>query len=389
MGLLNAEPEELEALLARQMPSIDPELAGPFRVLSVSPGGKDVVRCEVAAYRLVAVDPADPALRDVSVPVPVSGWVELCADGSQAARSLPPPLPEAVHEARLFARDLIARGAVSGLPAGGEGRPRGRPTHEVQADDAGCSRSAPAAVPLAGLCDALVAMAEHALASGEHALGARRAADRRQLLVHVTEERLTAARTAEPRTVPVGAELHDGAWLRADTLYRLGCDAGLVLARTDRQGRVLDVGRRLRSVPAPLLRALWLRDRSCRFPGCTARAFVEAHHIQHWVHGGPTSLENTALLCHAHHVAVHEGGFGLARDAHGGLRFTDRDGRDISRAPEAPAPPDDALGALSSEQTRAGIEITRTTSLPRRDFRRGDLRAAASAVVARTPGLAR
>ncbi len=137
MGRLEADPGKLEVQLTGQLPSVDPDITGPIRVLSVSRSRPDAVRCEVTAYRLVALDPADPALRDVYVPIPVSGWVELRADGSQVACSLPPPPPEAVREARLFARDLIARRAVSGLPAGGEGRQPGRPTHEVQADDAG------------------------------------------------------------------------------------------------------------------------------------------------------------------------------------------------------------------------------------------------------------
>ena len=49
-------------------------------------------------------------------------------------------------------------------------------------------------------------------------------------------------------------------------------------------------------------------DRSCRFPGCTARR-CDAHHVEHWVDGGATSLDNLMLLCRRHHRAVHEGGF--------------------------------------------------------------------------------
>jgi predicted restriction endonuclease len=37
-------------------------------------------------------------------------------------------------------------------------------------------------------------------------------------------------------------------------------------------------------------------------------AWCEAHHLRHWLHGGPTDLANLALLCRAHHRAVHEGG---------------------------------------------------------------------------------
>ena len=48
---------------------------------------------------------------------------------------------------------------------------------------------------------------------------------------------------------------------------------------------------------------------------CTApAAWCDVHHVVHWVHGGPTSCENGALLCERHHTAVHEGRFSVARD---------------------------------------------------------------------------
>jgi hypothetical protein len=43
-------------------------------------------------------------------------------------------------------------------------------------------------------------------------------------------------------------------------------------------------------------------------------AWPDAHHLQHWVDGGATSLGNLVLLCRTHHLAVHEGGWQLARD---------------------------------------------------------------------------
>jgi hypothetical protein len=44
-------------------------------------------------------------------------------------------------------------------------------------------------------------------------------------------------------------------------------------------------------------RALLQRDRTCRFPGCGNRLYLEAHHIVHWADGGDTSLRNTILCC--------------------------------------------------------------------------------------------
>jgi hypothetical protein len=67
--------------------------------------------------------------------------------------------------------------------------------------------------------------------------------------------------------------------------------------------------------------ALAVRDRGCVFPGCDRPlSWCDAHHLWHWVDGGPTDLNNLALLCRAHHRAVHEGGWQLTRGPDG--RFT-------------------------------------------------------------------
>jgi Domain of unknown function (DUF222)/HNH endonuclease len=73
----------------------------------------------------------------------------------------------------------------------------------------------------------------------------------------------------------------------------------------------LEVGRASRVVPTAQRTALAVRDGGCVFPGCTRPpAWCEAHHLRHWLHGGPTDLANLALLCRAHHRAVHEGAGG-------------------------------------------------------------------------------
>ena len=71
----------------------------------------------------------------------------------------------------------------------------------------------------------------------------------------------------------------------------------------------LEVGRATRVVSAAQRAALAVRDGGFRFPGCDrSPAWCEAHHLRHWLHGGPTDLGNLVLLCRAHHRAVHEGG---------------------------------------------------------------------------------
>jgi hypothetical protein len=85
----------------------------------------------------------------------------------------------------------------------------------------------------------------------------------------------------------------------------------------------LEVGRTSRVVQPAQRAALVVRDRGCVFPGCDRpQAWCEAHHLRHWLHGGPTNLANLALLCRAHHRAVHEGGWRLQRDPDGQLTAT-------------------------------------------------------------------
>jgi len=82
----------------------------------------------------------------------------------------------------------------------------------------------------------------------------------------------------------------------------------------DEDGEPLNVGRKSRTVPTAIKRALWARDKGCKFPGCMHKRFVDAHHIRHWSAGGETSLKNLMLLCTRHHRLVHEGGFVIAKD---------------------------------------------------------------------------
>jgi Domain of unknown function (DUF222)/HNH endonuclease len=82
----------------------------------------------------------------------------------------------------------------------------------------------------------------------------------------------------------------------------------------------LEVGRATRVVSPAQRTALAVRDGSCVFPGCDRPlAWCEAHHLRHWLHGGPTDLANLALLCRTHHRAVHEGGWRLHRHPGGHL----------------------------------------------------------------------
>jgi hypothetical protein len=128
-------------------------------------------------------------------------------------------------------------------------------------------------------------------------------------------------------------ELDDGPPVAPETARRIACDSGVVAIGL-RDGRPLTVGRKTRSIPPALRRALHTRDGCCQFPGCGERRFVDAHHINHWARGGETKLSNLLLLCRRHHRLVHEGGFQVEHRHDGTTTFRRPDGRPIPRHPE-------------------------------------------------------
>jgi hypothetical protein len=93
------------------------------------------------------------------------------------------------------------------------------------------------------------------------------------------------------------------------TLERMACDC--TMSRVLLAGStVIDVGRATRVVSAPTMRALRVRDKGCRFPGCDRKVdWSNPHHIIFWARGGPGRLPNLVLLCYHHHRLVHEGGW--------------------------------------------------------------------------------
>jgi hypothetical protein len=126
-------------------------------------------------------------------------------------------------------------------------------------------------------------------------------------------------------------------FLSRDAARRLSCDAGVVEILEDDQGAPLSVGRKQRTIAGALRRALHRRDRSCTYPGCTNRLFLEGHHIKHWADGGETSLSNTALLCSLHHRHVHELGYTIELGPDQRPRFRDPRGRPVAPVPQPPA----------------------------------------------------
>ncbi|WP_313818137.1 HNH endonuclease signature motif containing protein [Citricoccus sp.] len=101
--------------------------------------------------------------------------------------------------------------------------------------------------------------------------------------------------------------------INPQTIRQLTCEADLIPVVLGGSGEVLDVGRSKRLFTPQLRRAITARDGGCTAPGCSIPApWCEAHHIHHWEDGGPTSVENGALLCSHHHHAVHAGAWEIS-----------------------------------------------------------------------------
>ncbi len=98
-----------------------------------------------------------------------------------------------------------------------------------------------------------------------------------------------------------------GEVLTPATVRRLACDCQVVPMVLGTHGEILDQGRARRLFDRAQVRHLWVRDRHCTFPGCSRPpAWTDAHHLIHWADHGPTTIDNAALLCRAHHTVVHQ-----------------------------------------------------------------------------------
>ncbi|HEY7371549.1 MAG TPA: DUF222 domain-containing protein [Polyangia bacterium] len=194
-------------------------------------------------------------------------------------------------------------------------------------------RDATGSKPAPSRLDGLIAMAERTLAPAPAPRGERNDAERghvHQVVVHLDQAVLGPDDARE-------AYLDDGTHVSAETFRRVSCDSALVAVTTGEAGEVLNVGRKTRVVPAAIRRALWSRDHGCRFPMCSNRRFVHAHHVEHWVNGGSTSLDNLILLCGFHHRLLHEGGFKVSSEAAAEPRFFTARGTEIPSVPDRPS----------------------------------------------------
>ncbi len=112
--------------------------------------------------------------------------------------------------------------------------------------------------------------------------------------------RLVAAAHTEDGTVTIPGSV----------LERALCATGSIEAHLDTCGTPLDLGREARLYSARQKLVMAIRDGGCLWPGCDRPpAYCEAHHCEHWAHGGNTDCASGVLLCRYHHLYLHNTGW--------------------------------------------------------------------------------
>jgi Domain of unknown function (DUF222) len=97
-----------------------------------------------------------------------------------------------------------------------------------------------------------------------------------------------------------------------ETAEMLLCDCTVARVVLGGRSEPLDIGRKTPVVPPSMRRAVVVRDRHCRFPGCDrSPTWSDAHHVVHWTKGGPTAVHNLVLLCRRHHRLIHHRRFSV------------------------------------------------------------------------------
>ncbi|GAA3939631.1 HNH endonuclease signature motif containing protein [Microbacterium soli] len=162
------------------------------------------------------------------------------------------------------------------------------------------------------------------LADAESVFGTRQAGVRLVQTVNAVGVRSAVAHS-EDHLISVPASIAE----------QRGCDSGFVAVTVDSCGNPLDVGREQRLFTPRQRIALAIRDGGCRWDGCDRPAsYCEAHHIDEWKRDrGRTDIDRGILLCRYHHMALHHGGWRIAREGRGDFTLQDPAGDEHAMRP--------------------------------------------------------
>jgi len=200
---------------------------------------------------------------------------------------------------------------------------------------------------------ALTHLAEHFLETAESTAPQSSLSEKYQVLLHINAN---AAHIDHKISQGPCCYVKGDNFLAPEVAQRLACDAHVRAVLEDDNGKVLNIGRRSRTIPRNIAHALEIRDNGCQFPGC-GQTRTDAHHVRHWMAGGETSLNNLVSLCRTHHSMLHKGDFSI-RVQDQNFIFVNSINKTIARSIDPQFPPmeaDDRLQALLTDQAHLGI----------------------------------
>ncbi|TFD29531.1 DUF222 domain-containing protein, partial [Cryobacterium cryoconiti] len=168
--------------------------------------------------------------------------------------------------------------------------------------------------------------------------------------VIVTEKALKPGQPAAPETAEATETREAAAHgqiegnpvpISQETIDRLLCDTGTRGIQVDDTGQIINVGRDQRLFTEAQRAAMGVRDGGCRWVDCDrSPAWSEAHHINEWLaDNGYTDLADGILLCHPHHLLLHNQHWTIIRT-----------GNDYWLKPPVDVDPEQTLIALPSKR---------------------------------------
>lgn len=117
------------------------------------------------------------------------------------------------------------------------------------------------------------------------------------------------------------------------TLKTLLCDSS-ISRLLGKGANVIDQGASARVVSKAKRRAVVVRDRHCRGPGCDRPgSWCEVHHVIADEVGGLTVVTNLVLLCSRHHHRFHKPGWRTTMTPDGVFTVIDPNGRTRTTQP--------------------------------------------------------
>ena len=204
---------------------------------------------------------------------------------------------------------------------------------------------------------ALTQLAEHYLETANKSSPHTSLSEKYQVLLHINANEAHMDHQINQGDI---CHVENNKFLSREVARQLACDTQMRVVLEDDDGKVLNIGRKSRTIPRAIAHALNIRDGGCRYPGCTQHFWTDAHHVRHWAAGGETKLENLITLCRFHHTQLHKEVYEIqVKDQD--FVFINQDKEEILQSihPQFPvAEADNRIQSMLKDQAHIGIDAS-------------------------------